>query len=141
MAELFIEKAKRLYSVIADDMYNYSKVIYTDARTKVEITCNFHDITFNQSPHQHYKGFGCSTCMKQHKNGFIWDDRTHKKHDSSDFIQTNHTKKDDKVERIKQLLDSIKTLAPHRADRRGRRCCDLSFRPGNDEWGGGVLAG
>jgi len=106
MTEIFVEKARRLYGVIANDLYDYSKVVYTDTRTKVDIFCNFHGVKFSQSPYQHYKGFGCNMCQKQHKNGFLWDSRNNSKHNSSKFIQTNHVKKQDNISRLKKILDA-----------------------------------
>jgi hypothetical protein len=41
--------------------YDYSKVRYIDARTKVEITCPRHG-PFRQAPTNHLSGQGCRTC-------------------------------------------------------------------------------
>ena len=55
--EKFIEKAKKVHG----DKYNYSKVEYKDAKTKVCIICPDHG-EFWQTPHNHLHGQGCQTC-------------------------------------------------------------------------------
>ena len=49
--------------------YDYSKVDYIDARTKVIILCSMHG-EFLQTPDHHVKGHGCSKCAheKSHEN-------------------------------------------------------------------------
>lgn len=44
------------------DRYDYSKVEYIDAKTKVEIICKKHG-SFYQKPHNHINGQGCPSCM------------------------------------------------------------------------------
>ena len=58
----FIEKARRIHG----DKYDYSKVEYIDARTKVCIICLEHG-EFWMSPHKHLSGEGCSKCNKYHR--------------------------------------------------------------------------
>ena len=41
--------------------YTYTDTIYTNARTKVIITCNIHG-DFEQLPNNHLKGIGCPKC-------------------------------------------------------------------------------
>lgn len=56
-AEEFIEKAKKIHG----DKYNYSRVNYINAETKVEIICPIHG-SFYQTPSSHLKGEGCQEC-------------------------------------------------------------------------------
>ena len=58
--EQFIEEAKKVHG----NKYDYSKVNYVNAHTKVEIKCNICNSIFTQAPHEHLKGKGCS-CSKQ----------------------------------------------------------------------------
>lgn len=44
--------------------FDYSKVIYLDTRTKIEIVCPVHG-SFWQSPAKHLSGHGCSRCTKK----------------------------------------------------------------------------
>ena len=59
--EGFINKAKKIHG----DKYDYSKVEYVNAKTKVCIICPEHG-EFWQTPDNHLKGFGCTKC-----NSFI----------------------------------------------------------------------
>ena len=56
----FVERARKIHG----DKYDYSKVNYINANTKVCIICNNHDepYEFWQSPDVHLRGFGCSKC-------------------------------------------------------------------------------
>ena len=51
------ERAKEAHG----DKYDYSKVIYTSAKNKVEIICPEHG-SFFQTPEKHYGGCGCPKC-------------------------------------------------------------------------------
>ena len=45
--------------------YDYSKVIYTNNKRKIEIICPKH-VSFWQNVQSHLKGFGCPQCSKEH---------------------------------------------------------------------------
>lgn len=55
--ESFINKSK----LIHNDKYDYSKVEYINAFSKIVIICPKHGF-FLQAPHDHLKGAGCSQC-------------------------------------------------------------------------------
>lgn len=55
----FINKSIKVHG----DKYSYDKYEYINSRTKVIITCNIHG-DFEQMPHQHLLGKGCSLCGK-----------------------------------------------------------------------------
>ena len=55
--EQFVEKAKQKHG----DMYDYSKVVYINNKTKVEIICSIHG-SFLKSPKKHFIGQGCLKC-------------------------------------------------------------------------------
>lgn len=55
----FIEKAKILH----ENKYDYSKVVYVNISTNVDIICPKHGI-FKQSPNNHLKGCGCPYCKE-----------------------------------------------------------------------------
>jgi len=49
-----------------DDFYDYSRVNYIDAKTKIEIRCKKHDVWFNQTPDKHRsQKFSCPECQSQ----------------------------------------------------------------------------
>ena len=61
----FIEKAK---SKNLDIQYDYSLSKYINSKTKIEIRCIEHNVTFQQLPSSHLKGYrGCSKCQKLYK--------------------------------------------------------------------------
>ncbi len=55
--EEFIDEARKAHG----NRYNYSKVIYKNYETKVELVCSIHD-SFFQRPHSHLDGGGCPSC-------------------------------------------------------------------------------
>lgn len=55
--EVFIERARARHG----NAYDYSRVRYTNARTKVEIVCPVHG-SFMQAPFKHLHGQGCPKC-------------------------------------------------------------------------------
>ena len=59
---LFISKSKKIHG----DRYDYSKVIYINAKTKVIISCKEHG-DFEQTPSNHLSKFNCQKCSKNFK--------------------------------------------------------------------------
>jgi hypothetical protein len=59
--EYFIHKAKLRHG----NTYNYDCSEYKDTETKIKIKCKKHGI-FEQSPHNHYAGYGCPICKSSH---------------------------------------------------------------------------
>ena len=55
--EQFIEKAKKVHG----DKYDYSKVVYKNAKTKICVICPIHG-EFFITPHHHLEGKGCKKC-------------------------------------------------------------------------------
>lgn len=51
------------FKEVHKDMYDYSKVKYTDSKNKVVITCKEHG-DFKQGPHEHLIGQGCKECKR-----------------------------------------------------------------------------
>ena len=76
--EHFIDEAKRLYG----DKYDYSKVNYINCKTKVEIICCKHGISFWQTPANHL-WFGDTPCPKCKSE----DISSRSKYDTSWFIK------------------------------------------------------
>ena len=59
--EEFIKKARKVHG----DKYDYSKVDYVNAMTKVRIICHEHG-EFWQTPKEHIRGYGCPKCNLSH---------------------------------------------------------------------------
>lgn len=64
--EEFIKRAKKIHG----DKYDYSKVEYVNARSKICIICPIHG-EFWQVPYYHLNGNGCQECAKKS----VWDKR------------------------------------------------------------------
>jgi len=58
----FIDKANNTHK----NKYDYSKVIYINAKLPIEIICPEHG-SFFQVPKEHSKGYGCSKCSNKNK--------------------------------------------------------------------------
>jgi hypothetical protein len=59
---LFITKAIKIHN----DKYDYSKVNYINAKTKIIITCKYHG-DFEQTPSNHLSNFNCQKCANNLK--------------------------------------------------------------------------
>ena len=69
--EDFISRSQEVHG----NRYDYSRVVYLDARTKVIIICHTHG-RYEQAPHKHMSGQGChrcSGCGKKTTEEFIED--------------------------------------------------------------------
>ena len=60
--DLFITKATKIHG----DRYDYSKVDYVNAKTKVVILCRVHG-EFTQTPSNHLSNFNCQKCSNNFK--------------------------------------------------------------------------
>jgi very-short-patch-repair endonuclease len=58
---IFIEKSKKIHG----EMYDYSQVVYVDAKSNVIIVCNGCKTKFFQKPNGHLYGYGCRTCANK----------------------------------------------------------------------------
>ena len=90
--DAFIEKAKHMHN----DRYDYSKVEYVNAHTKVCIICSEHG-EFWQTPNNHLNGNGCPLC-KNRKIGDVLRDTV------EDFTK--------KSNEIHDITDCLKALSP-----------------------------
>jgi len=91
---IFISKAIKIHS----DKYDYSKVNYINAKTKINIICKFHG-EFQQTPSNHLSKFNCQKCAKNFKLdtvGFIKKAREIHK-DIYDYSKVNYINADTKI--------------------------------------------
>ena len=104
----FIEKSRQIHK----SKYNYSKVEYTNSKTKVCIICPQHG-EFWQTPNNHLSGNGCPICAKeQHKdkcrktnlNSFI-EKYKEKFGDKYDFSESIYVNSKTKMKVICHILD------------------------------------
>lgn len=52
-------------NVVHGNKYSYDKIVYTNSKTKVTITCNVHG-DFDMSPNTHLRGASCPKCTKKY---------------------------------------------------------------------------
>ena len=95
--DTFIEKAKHMHN----DRYDYSKVEYANAHTKVCIICPEHG-EFWQIPNNHLNGNGCPLC-KNRKIGDVLRDTV------EDFSN--------KSNEIHDITDCLKVVSPQQRNR------------------------
>ena len=83
----FIERVKKIH----DNKYDYSKVEYIDAVTKICIICPIHG-EFWQKPNTHLNGHGCPKCNKSFKmNTIEFIERAKKVHgDKYDYSKVEY---------------------------------------------------
>ena len=95
--DTFVEKAKHIHN----DRYDYSKVKYVNAHTKVCIICSEHG-EFWQTPNNHLNGNGCPLC-KNRKIGDVLRDTV------EGFIE--------KSNELNEITNCLKVLSPQQRNR------------------------
>ena len=89
----FIEKAEKTHK----NKYDYSKVDYKNARTKVCIICPEHG-EFWQLPQSHIQGRGCPKCASKNMDNFLFIEKARKVHgDKYDYSKVNYQNGKDKI--------------------------------------------
>jgi hypothetical protein len=94
----FIIKSKKKYGA----QFNYSNVNYVNSNSLVKLTCNIHNITFEQSPTEHLRGYKkCVLCggpVKKIKDFLI---KSNEKHgDYYDYSKVKYVNSQTKVKII-----------------------------------------
>ena len=59
--DMFISELQDIYG----DLYDYSSVIYKNRKTKVTLFCKKHSFSFQRTPANLLKGYGCPCCNKE----------------------------------------------------------------------------
>ena len=119
--EEFIKRAKKVHG----DKYDYSKVKYVNALTKVTIICPIHG-EFEQTPAKHLSGIGCASCARRKKlNTEEFIKRAKEVHgDKYDYSKVNYIDSSTKVTIICPTHGEFEqTPASHF---RGQGCPDCS---------------
>lgn len=98
MRRLTTDEFIRRATSIHGDRYDYSKVIYKDMHTPVEIVCAKHGLFF-QEPSNHLKGYGCLVCNKIDGRKLSIDD----------FIERSRKKHNDKYDYSHVIYENSKT--------------------------------
>lgn len=114
----FIKRAREVHG----DKYDYSKVEYVNASTKVCIICNEHG-EFWQRPSHHIEGMGCPLCAKQRRTC-----------GQDEIIERLHSMFGDRYGYEKVVYKAMKvpiTLICHEKDSNGVEHGEFSMRPDN----------
>ena len=92
--EEFIVDANKIHN----NQYDYSKVKYVNAKTKVCIICPIHG-EFWQTPNSHLNGCGCPYCSNNHQlDSYGWIEKAKSKHlDKYDYSKVNYINSNTKV--------------------------------------------
>ena len=93
--EEFIEKAKKVHG----DKYDYSKVDYVNAKTKITIICKEHG-EFSQTPTGHLSGRGCPICRYIKSSNAI-------RKTTEEFIEESKKVHGDKYDYSKSVYNGI----------------------------------
>ena len=95
--DIFIKRAKEIHG----DIYDYSLVKYTNAKTRIEIICKEHG-KFTQIPYNHLSGKGCKEC------GFIENGRN-RSITFEKFLEKARNIHGDKYDYSKSKVENYKT--------------------------------
>lgn len=112
--EKFIEKAREVHG----DKYDYSKVNYVNAQTKVCIICPEHG-EFWQKPYNHINGNGCPQCVRN-----VWT--------TQKFIEKAREVHGDKYDYSKTVFKDVRTkviIISHEKDRYGNEIGEFEQLP------------
>lgn len=87
----FIKKSIKIHG----DKYDYSNVVYIDAKTKVDILCKEHNSIFSMTPNNHLRGQICSFCVGKKLNTNTFIEKSKKKHTEYDYsnVEYKHSQK------------------------------------------------
>jgi transposase-like protein len=91
---LFISKANKIHK----NRYDYSKVNYINAKTKITIICREHG-DFQQTPSNHLSNYNCQKCAKNYQldtNSFI-EKAINIHNDKYDYSKVNYINADTQI--------------------------------------------
>lgn len=119
--EEWIKKAKEKHG----DKYDYSKVSYVNATTKVCIRCPEHG-EFWQTPRDHLSGRGCPSCAKNHRiTQEEWVEKARGKHgDKYDYSKVVYKRSHDFVTIICPKHGEFQQIAKEHLKYGCKRCAD-----------------
>lgn len=94
--ERFMEK---LQEVFKDKDYDFSRAVYVNSETKVDIICRLHGL-FSAVPYSLLSGHGCPVCGNRgfyYKTSADWISRAKEKHPEFDYSKTEYINNKTKV--------------------------------------------
>lgn len=135
--ELFTKKS----CLIHGDKYNYSKVVYKNAITKVIVTCPLHG-DFDQTPNCHIRGRGCRVCATtrnaQNKNREFAENfviSAQEKHgDRYDYSESVYVSSMDKIIIICRLHGKFEQTPDSHLQGKGCSFCGGNYKSDNTDF-------
>lgn len=117
--EEFIRRGRKVHG----DKFDYSRVVYHNQKTKVEIKCNDCGLVFWQIPSNHMRGEGCPGCKRLSAEEFIkMAKQIHG--DKFDYSVTHYTTRRNPVKvRCKTCGEIFTVRAGHLLDGQGCPVC------------------
>jgi len=121
---IFIKRSRKIHK----DLYNYSKTIYINPKTKVEIICPTHG-SFWQLPYHHMRGHGCKHCS--HRAPLTTKDfieRSKIKHNNKyDYSNSDYKSQKLKVKINCPTHGQFEQYPNHHMRGRGCQACQTAF--------------
>lgn len=134
--EQFIEKARSIHG----NNYDYSRVEYVTAHTKIEIICPEHG-SFGQKPNSHLTGHGCKQCglisngQSRRKNITNFLDKARASHGNKyDYSKSKYSTADEKIEIICPDHGSFFQRTIDHINGRGCALCGGTKKLSNEEF-------
>ena len=132
----FIERARKVHG----DKYDYSKVNYVDAHTKVRIVCPIHG-EFEQKPYTHLNGVGCKKCGYEKNtltNSKTTEQFIHKAKevhgDKYDYSKVEYKNNHTKVRIVCPTHGEFWQIANDHLNGHGCKKCNNVYRPSTEEF-------
>jgi len=119
----YIEKVRKVHG----DKYDYSKTVYKNARSKVEIICPEHGV-FKQGAYTHLRGGKCNDCSKRKRySTATYIEQARKVHsDKYDYSKTVYSHSKSKVKIVCPEHGVFEQRASAHIDGAGCAVCKLS---------------
>ena len=131
MTDKFIQKAKLIHG----DKYDYSKVEYVNAKSKVIIICKEHG-DFLQTPDSH-RNSGCSKCAGRYiPNTLEFIEKAKLIHDDKyDYSKVDYKNNNTKIIIICKIHGEFLQTPHHHTNRKdGCKKCSGKYKPTNEEF-------
>lgn len=122
----YIKQAKKIHG----NTYDYSKLVYVNAHTKIEIVCKIHG-SFKQRPDSHLNGRGCPICGSNKLTTQEFIKRSKKIHGNIyDYSNVNYINWDTKVNIICALHGAfLQSVGDHLFGKGCPKCSSIVSKP------------
>lgn len=132
MAKLETKEVLERFKEVHGDTYDYSKVVYTTAHTKVEVVCKEHG-SFLTKPQNHWNGATCLKCANEKRNNSrkvpleVFIERASKAHNNKyDYSKVKYTTVNDKITIIcPEHGEFLQRCSEHMAGHSCAKCANM----------------